>query len=371
MNRRIHSALTATVLTAAMSTPSLAQCVGGSCAPRGPSTRAFFPDSASRVFDPSRPPQLALPEGVPVGVAEHELTPEQTKLLAEHNKRRVEGERKLRVLWRNHFDNTKNAKIRAEGLAKLREFDDPALYPLLMTVFDRKDHEVRGAVLDLLAERRSYEADATLAWGAMFDKDEWFRDEAQKRLLSRVKTEGGKVPGAVSSVIASAFLTSDPHTHTRAGQLSQTLGLIEAIPAMISAQAGTSASPSRSSSDGNLATIVIGRQVTFISDLTPVVGENAVGFDPQVSTLTEGVYINVNDAVVTWRNVALNSQLKAWASALTGKNVAHLDFDHNAWRRWYFDDLKPQMTRRSQLVAAMVGEPESELAPSRTPANAQ
>lgn len=305
-------------------------------------------------------------------VAAAEMSPEQVKDLAAFNKRRLALEKEMLVLRRKHFDNISNAKRRTEGLVALKKFTEPAAYPGLLTVFERDGHDVRGAVLDLLAAQKTSEADATLAWAALYDGDEWFRAEADKRLMARVHAEGGRTPTAVESAVASAFGTSDPETHTRAGRLAQNLGLIQAIPAMIQAQAGqtTAGFGGRAADDGYLGTIIIGRQFAFIADLTPIVGDSAVGFDPEVAIATEGVVMNIQDAVVTWRNVALHNQLQGWTSMLTGKSTAGLGYDLDAWREWYASDFRPQVDRQARLAQALRAGADAADA-SRTPAGAR
>lgn len=363
-HRRIGGLTSLALISGALACPAVLACppTEGTSTPvlgRSP--------GAAPVFEPTRASEST--RVLAAASRPADLTPDEQAQFKEIGRRRAAAERPLKVLRRQYFDNVNNPARRAEGLAQLKTYTDPALYPMLLDLFSNQGQDARGAILDMLAAQRTPEADGTLAWTAMFDHDAWQRDQAASRLVARVKDEGGKTPDVVRSAITSSFTLADPHAHTRAGQLAQTLGLVEAIPAMIAAQAGAGGAATRADSDGgSLATILIGRQITFVSDLTPVVGESAVGFDPQVSVLTEGVYMNIHDAVVTWRNVALHEQLMGWASALTGKNVAHLGWDNAAWNRWYAGELRPAMERRERLTMAMLGEPDDRLAVSRTPA---
>jgi len=49
--------------------------------------------------------------------------------------------------------------------------------------------------------------------------------------------------------------------------------------------------------NGQIANIVVGTQVAFISDLQPIVGTNAVGFDPDLNTVVEGVSLLLEGTV--------------------------------------------------------------------------
>jgi type II secretory pathway component GspD/PulD (secretin) len=53
--------------------------------------------------------------------------------------------------------------------------------------------------------------------------------------------------------------------------------------------------------NGQTANIYVATQTAFVSDLTPVVGDSAVGFDPTVSVVTEGVTLLVEGTVTADR----------------------------------------------------------------------
>lgn len=316
-------------------------------------------------------PPATLPDDVPLGIEPSDMTPEQQRALAAYNRDRLVCEKQLKTLRTQYFLNIANPARRAAGLQELAKFNRPEAYPLLLTIFEDDGRDVRGRILDLLLDAKSHPADASLAWAAMWSRDEWFRSEAKVRLLQRIQSEGGVAPREVRSAVALGLQSvNDPQMHIHAAQLAQDLGLVEAIPAIIMAQVGGGQAPGgsgRSGNDGYLATIVIGRQVSFISDLTPVVGDSAVGFDPQVSVITEGVVMNIRDAVVTWHNVALHNQLVSWTSRLGGTNTAALGYDRGAWARWYAHEFAPMMERQAALKDALKAEFDT-LEISRTPA---
>jgi type II secretory pathway component GspD/PulD (secretin) len=59
--------------------------------------------------------------------------------------------------------------------------------------------------------------------------------------------------------------------------------------------------------NGQTANIFVATQVSFVSDLTPVVGDSAVGFDPDVNVVSEGVTLLVEGTISADRRyVTLN-----------------------------------------------------------------
>jgi hypothetical protein len=266
------------------------------------------------------------------------------KAYAQAQKVRLEKERELRIIRSKYFAGIRNTELRQLGISKLREFTDPAVYPSLLAVFVHEDHDVRGAILDHLLDRGTDEADATIAWSAVFDKDAWFRTEAGQRLQTRVAAVGS-VSHRVKSVIAYALRNPDNTVAASAATLCGILGLIEAIPALINAQivpGGTGGGGTTNSADTSLAYILIATQQAFVSDLTPVVGDSAVAFDPTLGVVTDGVYIRVIDAVViTYRTEVHAALVDLSTRAWGGRSTAYLGWDQPAWHDWYAKEYLP------------------------------
>lgn len=263
------------------------------------------------------------------------------KAYAKQQKIRHEYERELKVIRSKYFGTMRNTEIRQLGISKVRAYTDSALFPTMLEVFAREQNDVRGAILDHFADQNTDDADTTLAWTAVFDKDDWMREQARARLTARMQ-EVGSVSNRVKSVLANALRSSDNRVAGSAAEITSILGLIEAIPALISAQVTSTPSGGTGNDDTSLAYILVATQQAFVADLTPVVGDSAVAFDPDLGIVTDGVYLRVIDAVVTTYRTVVHAALvdlstRAWG----GQSTASMKYDQNAWRTWYEKEFVP------------------------------
>jgi len=140
---------------------------------------------------------------------------------------------------------------------------------------------------------------------------------------------------------------------TASAQLASNLNLIELMPWLISTQAtgqptrqGVAAGAGPGSGSGALAWILVGQQTAFVSDLTPVVGPNAVAFDPQLSTLTTGTLLRIVDAVVISYRVDIHNILVDWSTREFGQDTGGLGYDFPKWQKWYEKDFTPHMAAK-------------------------
>jgi len=238
----------------------------------------------------------------------------------------------------------RNTEIRQVGIHKLRQYTDPVTYQSLYNIFEKEKMDVRGAVADLLADQRNDEADTVLTWGAIFDKDKEFRAAVAQRLNRRIAENNGKATPRIQSVIAEGLKGGDNDQLASAAKLAQTLNLVDAIPMLISAQLGGQGGVvggGGGGADTSLAWILVGTQTAFVSDLTPVVGDSAVAFDPTVSVITEGTYVRVIDAVVVTYRVDVHNALIGLSSHAWGQPTDQFGWDNPRWRAWYQDEFKP------------------------------
>lgn len=321
MRRNNAASMVASLALAALATPAWGQASVNVTTPEGPPTAdwqtAFVPD----LNDPA------------------------VKAWTARNKERVEMEKQLKKIRARHFGHMRNVEIRQVGISKLQDFTDPIIYPSLLELFRGEKDDVRGAVLDLLADQNRDEADATLAWAAVFEEDEAFRALAADRLLARAD-EVGEVPYRVKAAIAAGLRSKREREIAAAAELANVLNLVEAIPMLIQAQAaptGTGAGGGGEGGEGALAYIIVGTQQAFVSDLEPVVGENAVGFDPELSVVTEGTILRVVDAVVITYRTEVHRALVALSSRAWGQSTAHLGWSPKAWRAWYRGEFLPSL----------------------------
>ncbi len=278
---------------------------------------------------------------------------------AEAQKRKLVIERELKLIRAKHFRGIRGTEIRQAGIAKMKQYSEPALFPSMLEIFSPEGPDVQNALLDHWSDLNLDEADATITWAAIFDKDKDFRAAARQRLLAKANANNGNVSNRIKSVIAIGLKRQRTSEVVAAAELARDLRLFDAIPMLIAAQTlgqvsggagGTSVGlGNESSSDAALAYIVVGTQVAFVSDLTPVVGDNAVAFDPTLSVATEGVVMRVIDAFVVTYRLEVNSALIGLANAgWDGRSTAPLGWNGRAWREWYAKEFLPY---RRQLAA--------------------
>lgn len=259
------------------------------------------------------------------------------KLYQQQQKQRVEVEKELKKLRATHFRSIRNPKIRADGIVKLHDYNAPALFPSLIEIFEHEGNDVRAAVLDIFLLSASDEGDAALTWVAVENEDPEFRAMARARLMDRISAGNG-ASDRVRLVILQGLKAKDDGRIAAAAQLADHLGLFETIPWLINAQLGSSTTASGGGSgdgQGALAWIMVGQQQAFISDLTPVVGESAVAFDPQLSTITTGTLLRVFDAHVVTYRTEVNAALIGLSSRLTGRDMSGLGWNQPGWGDWY------------------------------------
>lgn len=264
-----------------------------------------------------------------------------------------------------------------------------AAFPMLLEVFERDPIELRLQVLDLIRDSKTDEGDTTLAWAAVMSTDRAMRDAARGKFLARVSERdhakelkrqrresapvayapgGGpsehtiemstvgkltvaherrEYPVGVARVVAEGLRTRREHTMAAAADLASVLGMFEAIPGLIAGQvsgAGFGGGAAGTERTGDLAWIMIGQQQTFVADLTPVVGDNAVGFDPTLGVVTEGVILRIKDAAVYAYSFDVNSALVAMADTAMGlgdgQSTASMGFDTEKWMAWWEENRK-------------------------------
>ncbi|MBY0261308.1 MAG: hypothetical protein K2Q20_03145, partial [Phycisphaerales bacterium] len=81
---------------------------------------------------------------------------------------------------------------------------------------------------------------------------------------------------------------------------------------------------------------------SFVSGLTPIVGNSAVGFNPQVSVLNTGTVLRIIDANVVTYRTEVTVALGALASRnWGGQSVTHLGSNPEAWAHWYREEFTP------------------------------
>lgn len=304
--------------------------------------------------------------------------------LRDQQARRKAAEKELRRVRLKNFGTIKKVEIRQEGIATLRSHTDPALFALMIDLFSREQDDVRDAMTAMFYESTSREGDASLAWLAIYGRDQYLRDKGlsmltkrfeeekalRERLARQAKEAEGKGPAVDAAPEASTHDASGPQVlrhdpvdaariviyeglrrgsnkvKGRAADLAANLKLVELIPWLAAAQvSGRPASGGGGgggqNENGSLAYILVGTQQAFVADLEPVVSEGAVAFDPQLSTITEGTLLRVLDAVVYTYHVEIHRPLVRLASEAAGRDMASLGWDYRKWAQWYYKEYLP------------------------------
>lgn len=290
---------------------------------------------------------------------------------ADARKRKAEMERELKRIRLKHFGSIRKVEIRQEGIAKVRQYTDPLIYPALVKIFEKEKHDVRVAILDHLLDQNTPEADVTIAWIAAFDRDPVIRGEAIARLTQHVQP-GTTPPVRIKYMIVQGLKSGSPEKQLGAAELAETLKFFEAIPWLITAQFGGPGASSGTVAEprGDLAYIVIGQQTAFVSDLTPIVGDSAVGFDPTLSTITTGTILKIGDASVTTYVTVIQPVLVRMTSEAWGRPTDGLGYDGREWWGWYRQEYLPYLSAklaREQSEEPASTQPQS---PAQSPAPA-
>lgn len=264
----------------------------------------------------------------------------ESRAYAAQQKRVREIERELRLLQRRHFGTMRNTDRRELGLRKLRGFTEPAALLVMTELFDREQADVRATILDHFASLQSREGDAALAWECVHGHEAWYRASAREQLALRLGAEGG-APAAVLGIIDRALRGRDDLAAVEAGRLASTLHLYQFIPLMATAQAASP--PATGGRRGDLGWIMIGSQTSFVADLTPVVSNSAVGFDPQVAVVSDGAMLRIHDAHVTIYRTELHETLVEMTTDAWGRTTRSMGYDAGKWREWYENEFVPAL----------------------------
>lgn len=306
--------------------------------------------SLAQTRTPGTMPDLLVPEPehLPdwIVLELHKNRGEARRLAARLEHRALEKE--IRRLRFDFFRSPNHTELRQIGLHKLRAYGDrPEAYPILIDVFRRSDNEVRSAILDTLMEQRTSDADATLLWVALHDRDPWLRTQAENRLKRRVDEDEGRADPAITWILAWRLLEEDERYVGRAAGLADSLSIVQLIPHLIEAQVGGQPAAGNQQG-GDKAWIMVGRQVGFVSDLQPVVADSAVAFDPTLSVVNEGVLLRVQDGFVTTYRTEVQVPLLRLGSRAVGYDLAqrNLGWDDAKWWDWYSSELVPALAAR-------------------------
>ncbi len=250
--------------------------------------------------------------------------------------------RQIRAIRHEYLGKVKVPPVRAQGLAELREFTDPAAFMPLIRELTGEADDVRLGLLDHFATLGD-DGQAALAWVAIYDHDPAIRHEALTRMVSPAGPP-------VLNVLDQALRQHRHQIANNAGFVAGALNALETIPLLIFAQA--TADPV--DSQGDLAWIAIATQTAYVQRIEAVVGDGAGGFRPILGIITEGVILRVVDAVAINYRTEIHRSLVAMTTNDWGQSTEHLGYDMGRWREWYNGDylpLKREQARLARLAA--------------------
>jgi len=254
----------------------------------------------------------------------------------------VEVEQDLRRVFYRFFKSTRNPEMHEQGWRELERFmDDPRVFELMLELFENKPIEIKRALLEMFVKAATGDADVILAWVAVFDHDDEMRTWAAGRLTERIGE--GEPSNRIQRVLEGALVSGDDDAAIASASLVRRFNLIKAIPYLIQAQAQPQREDVRT---GAIAQIIVGTQQAFVANLTPVVANNAVGFQPTIGVVTDGVVLRVMDAVVWSYRTEVHRDLVGMTSDAWGRSTASLGYDHRKWFEWYEDEFKPTLTAK-------------------------
>lgn len=309
---------------------------------------------------------------------EAKVTPE----VLEQRKKESALQRELKKLRAKHFRNQRYTPTREAGVIALRrDYAQPWMFPSLIEVFaEERDEDVVSTVCGILRDSATDFGDRGLAFVAATTTEDTWRAHTTLALAARIKSNFGRPPAGAVAVFQAALQSGDTHAMDGAAVAGQALSLIELIPYIIPTQPGAGGQGGAGGTGrqrGPLAWIAIGTQKSYVADLTPIVSQGAVAFDPTPGIVTEGTLFVVNDAVVTWSPRVVTGALTNLASAATGEDASNLrgrlGMRFESWKDWYFSTGKEAIEKKlaDREAAAVEAEATAKMKPSANPATPQ
>lgn len=260
---------------------------------------------------------------------------------ARMRKEQLRIEQDLKKIRRQYFHSVSNIPKRQEGLAVLRDFKYAAAFEPLIEIFGCEGTDTCETLLSMFSEEGGHAGQSCIAWLAVYGCDDSVRDAAKKAMRETINDEGEPPLGA-KMVIYSGLRSKKESIRAAAAGIVKDLQIISAIPWLIATQVGGGGIGMGSADrgdDGDLAWIAIGTQQSFVSDLTPVVGPSAVAFDPQLSVVTSGTLIRIQNAIVYEYHYEIHNPLVDLTSSLTDTSTQRMGWDADKWKEWLLKDF--------------------------------
>jgi hypothetical protein len=232
--------------------------------------------------------------------------------------------------------------------------DPAAVQPLLEVFGGQSAAEKRLMAVQAVAAIGGEDAALGLLNALVRDPDVKVVATARRALVA---TDSPKVLLAMNNILRS----DDGQARDRVAPVLADLGIGDSVLGLINSLVTSESYVIHHAIDQTQRSwIVIGTQQNYVANLTPVVAEAAVGFQPTIGTVLTGSLLDVKAMVEPWdehvsRIVTHPAVLNA-LQRLTGQDFG---YDIRAWHAWYF----------SQQAAARKGAPPAPptAIPSMTP----
>ncbi|MEY2796202.1 MAG: hypothetical protein RIR10_1918 [Planctomycetota bacterium] len=118
------------------------------------------------------------------------------------------------------------------------------------------------------------------------------------------------------------------------------------IPPLIAAQS----TPPRQKR-GDEAWIAIGKSISYVADVVPVVGDASGAFQPVPGTVFEGSVLRIMESVVTIYRTEVYFSLRRVVERETGQPAPPFGWDALAWNRWYEQEFPTLAAKHAEREA--------------------
>jgi hypothetical protein len=294
---------------------------------------------------------------------------------------RARAKATLGEIRRLHFGNVPSVESRQIGVGKLAQFTEPRTFSLLIKELSEERPDIRGALAQHFASLKTDQADAALAAIAVFDRNDKVRALATDLLNTRIvqawhaqerdPRDPIRPSRMIQEVMAKGLESRSIAAVETSAAIADRFGVHEALPLMIHALNRQAGGGGGGGGGGGVlparGQIWIVTQTAFVSDLTPVVADGSVGFDPTMSVVSYGAVLRVLDAVVTISRPQISTSLVSLSSgAWGGQDTSYLGQDAMSWAKWYAYDFMPYREKLDAQIAEQ-RRLEDEFARDKTP----
>gem|GEM_PF-586891 len=199
------------------------------------------------------------------------------------------------------------------------------------------DSEVRGALMKALAN------DAKTGHVALV---QFAVEESDPVRASALAAMPDRLSENAEASLA-AYLAGDRELFVnRAASIASAHAGAALIPPLIAAQS----TPPRQKR-GDEAWIAIGKSISYVADVVPVVGDASGAFQPVPGTVFEGSVLRIMESVVTIYRTEVYFSLRRVVERATGQPAPPFGWDAFAWNQWYENEFPALAAKHAEREA--------------------